>query len=251
MLDSKLVAKLPTFTGDKAMWKRWSFKVSGHIGQQAPALALVVEGLGIHADPVEHRAMSQEEITLDRGFFYLLTLLLDDIALDELMGLAKGHGLEWWRVNVRRHEPQTGGTQRVKFIHIINPDRDPTLASVTDYFSKLALWESKICEFDRHAPTGSEVSDDVKMATFQAAICPQDLQDHLNLNSDKSTSYQSMRREVERILVRRGTTDSSTISEVVVRRPRKAVAEKAAASSRRLRVSLAAENLGVAPQDRK
>ena len=59
------------------------------------------------------------------------------------------------------------------------------------------------------------------MTTFQAVICPDDLRDHLNLHSDKFADYQAMRREVERILVARGSVGNAMPSDVTISAARK------------------------------
>ena len=149
LLDARLLSKFPAFHGGGGDWKMWSFKVRGHIDNASPTLGACLAEIGTRPLPVEQRLLGAPEVTLDKGLFYILTQFLEGDACSELMGLPPGHGIEWWRLNVRRHEPQTGGTQRAKLITIMNPDNDPTIASITDYFQKLTLWEAKVADHDR------------------------------------------------------------------------------------------------------
>ena len=93
----------------------------------------------------------------------------------------------------------------------MNPEKDTEVQTAADYFTKLSIWEKRIREYNRIVEVGGEVVESVKVATYQASICPEDLRDNLSLNADKFATYESMRTEVERILVTRtGSTTSQT-----------------------------------------
>ena len=67
LLDAPLVSRLPLYTGEHEAWKRWSFKISGHVNQNAPSLSAVLDSIVARLDLVEHQLMSQPEVALDRG----------------------------------------------------------------------------------------------------------------------------------------------------------------------------------------
>ena len=94
LLDARLVSKLPLYTGEQQAWKRWSFKIAGHIDQNAPSLAAALDSTVASIDPVEHRRMSPLEVALDQGIYHLLTLLFNKQAADELKPAKLMHQLE-------------------------------------------------------------------------------------------------------------------------------------------------------------
>ena len=94
LIADRILAKLPAFSGKKEDWKRWSFKIMGHVEMTAPDLHAALVECPRFATPIEHRTLSPEQTLLDKAFHYLLTVLLEDSALDEIMGLSPGHGCE-------------------------------------------------------------------------------------------------------------------------------------------------------------
>ena len=56
------------------------------MAQTTPSLAKVLSEVGAFAHPIRHETLeSEDDNAVDRAFYYLLSLLLQDSALEQLM----------------------------------------------------------------------------------------------------------------------------------------------------------------------
>ena len=94
----------------------------------------------------------------------------------------------------QRFEPRTAGHGRVQLIDIIEAKNlDGT------FHAKVEQWEKKITDLE--ATTEHSVNDERRMAIFEAKIAPESVRRHLVLNSARVSTYQSMKEEIEMILL--------------------------------------------------
>jgi hypothetical protein len=147
LCDTRALSKLPTYKGDKASWNIWSFKVLGYVGVVSPGLARHLRSVVTIDEPIIHLDLAPEDVQVDAQLYQLLTLLLEDDALQTLMNVSEGHGMEWWRMVARQHEPQTASARRQKIMAIIKGE-----GITGPYRVRLAMWEKMIKDFDATAP---------------------------------------------------------------------------------------------------
>ena len=94
------------------------------------------------------------------------------------------------------HEPRSAGHQRAKLVEILNG----TNLSGT-WRAKIAQWERPVKDYESQAV--APVDEEIKMAVFEKHICPDDVRDHLCLNTARLTTYDKMKDEVAGVLLAR------------------------------------------------
>ena len=188
----KNLERVGDFSGDLSSWRRWAFTFRGYIGAQsveAVQLIRAVEVLhepGILTDPAKK--------AIDQNLYFALAMVLKGTALDILMNVPEGDGLECWRRMAQRFEPRTAGHGRVRLIDIIEAKN-----LEGTFHAKVEQWEKKITDLE--ATTEHRVNDELRMAIFEAKIAPESVRRHLVLNSARLTTYQAMKEEIEMILL--------------------------------------------------
>ncbi len=112
----KKLERLRDFSGEPSSWRRWSFTFRGYVGAQsveAVTLIRAVEELsepGVLNDPANK--------AIDNNLYFSLAMCLKGAALDILMNVPEGDGLECWRRMAQRFEPRTAGHGRVQLIYL-------------------------------------------------------------------------------------------------------------------------------------
>ncbi len=131
---------------------------------------------------------------IDNNLYFALAMCLKGAALDILMNVPEGDGLECWHRMAKRFEPRTAGHGRVQLIDIIEAkNRDGT------FHAKVEQWEKKITDLE--ATTEHRVNDELQTAIFEAKIALESVRRHLVLDYARLSTYQSMKEEIKMILL--------------------------------------------------
>ena len=108
----RLVGKPEKFSNDKAAFPRWSFVMVSYIsamsGDQSDRIILV----GFAADSRPYAAQ----------LFHVVTMLSKDEALQAIMGIENGNGLEAWRQLKRDNRPRSNAANRGRLHRVTKPE---------------------------------------------------------------------------------------------------------------------------------
>ena len=72
-------------------------------GLADPALPKAIENVESTTVPVSHDTFSEADEARDYKFCHVLLATLEGDAMDEVLNLPRGYGLEWWRRTGQRH----------------------------------------------------------------------------------------------------------------------------------------------------
>ena len=134
-----------------------------------------------------------------------LQTLCEGEAFTLVRSAGRGAGLEAWRKLHRRYDPSTGGRRRALLRQVLTPQK---CSKVEELSSSIELWEEAVRQFEqRRRPDGSraQLDDDIKIAVLEA-MCPPDLEKHLQLSRHRLSTYEEVRAELSNYLETRAGT---------------------------------------------
>ena len=202
-IDNRSLGKPQTFdpNSSKVSFQDWSDHIVTTCDGAMPGIYEVLEWV-MNTQP----RISLDSLSLKTRFPHVDPLLLDyaesnvyAILSTYTSGEAKSlvrqakrpHGMEAWRLLQIRFNPNTIGRQRAHLIKITNPAEG---VSIDKLGAEIVAWENRICDFESR-PGADRVSDSVKMAAI-VQMCPNKLQEHLQLNAGRYTNYLEIREEI-------------------------------------------------------
>ena len=100
-------------------------------------------------------------------------------------------GFEAFRLLHVRFNPITIRRQRAHLIRITNPTENVALDKLA---AEIVSWENRIIDYESR-PGAEKVSESMKMAAT-VHMCPKKLQDHLQLNAVRYSTYLELREEI-------------------------------------------------------
>ena len=134
-----------------------------------------------------------------------LQTLCEGEAFTLVRSAGRGAGLEAWRKLHRRYDPSTGGRRRALLRQVLTPQK---CSKIEELSSSIELWEEAVRQFEqRRRPDGSraQLDDDIKIAVLEA-MCPPDLEKHLQLSRHRLSTYEEVRAELSNYLETRAGT---------------------------------------------
>ncbi|CAE7245381.1 unnamed protein product [Symbiodinium sp. CCMP2592] len=141
---------------------------------------------------VEHIPGLEEK---DAQLHAVLQTLCEGEAFTLVRSAGRGAGLEAWRKLHRRYDPSTGGRRRALLRSVLAPQK---CQRIEDLSSAIELWEEAVRQFEaRRRPDGTraQLDEDIKVAVLEA-MCPSDLEKHLQLSRHRLTTYEEVRGEL-------------------------------------------------------
>ena len=172
IIDSKAISSIDKWSGDRNDWKRFNFVLMSYIGRHSDDLRQHLESLAVEDRAIEQSSLAPEMQLFSAQLHYIFTMVTKDTALDTLMNCPIGNGLEFYRMSVRDCNPMSKGHQRGQLLALIDARE---FVGIREYKQRLTKWEHSILEYDKRAEVDKEFSDELKMATYQAKIAPDDV----------------------------------------------------------------------------
>ena len=196
----RALARVGDFSNDKTEWRRWSFVFRSFLGSSEPRLLHLMQRVETWPAGTNWAAvranMDEDDNKRDHMLHHALALCLKGDALDMLMNCGAGNGLMCWKELMVFHEPRSAGHQRAKLVQIL---RGTELTG--PWQGRVAQWERLVKDYDQVAD--HPVEESVKMAVFEAQLCPDEIKDHLNLNATRLQTYDAMKQEVVNVMTAR------------------------------------------------
>ena len=211
IVDSKALAMIAKWNGDKDSFKVWQFDILAYVGQHCPALREKMLQIPLNSNPVDVALLSADETKLNAQLFYAFTLVTEGAAKVTLMNCPYGNGLEFYRQVARMVQPVTKAHQRTTLLSLAEAKDLPA-----SYRERVAQWETRITEYNRRADVDAEFPEDLKIATYQAKIAPESVREHLLLNESRLSTYKLMRDEVESVMLARDAQAPDDDSAMVI-----------------------------------
>ena len=97
LVNERALYSMEKWDGSRGAWKRWSFVMKAYVSRASPQLLRAMDGLALATTPVNNSQLAADAQELNGQFYYCLTSTLTGAALDELMNIEPGNGLEYWR----------------------------------------------------------------------------------------------------------------------------------------------------------
>ena len=127
---------------------------------------------------------------------YILVMLCKGKALVKIKNLESagkpGNGLEIWRRFSRRHLPRTAGHNRGRLLHLVHPSKE---IMDGDFYHRRDKWEEAEKEYKRLAK--KDVPEDIRMGVLAQILAPDEIKEHLSMNTHRLESYDSIMNEIE------------------------------------------------------
>ena len=131
----------------------------------------------------------------DAQLFAALQTLCEAEAFSVVRSSGRNNGLEAWRRLNRRFDPATGGRRKALLRSVLSPNK---VVKLEDLSAALETWEETVRQFEqRRKPDGTRtvLDGDIKVAVLEA-LCPVELEKHLQLNRSRLVDYDEVRAEV-------------------------------------------------------
>ena len=108
---------------------------------------------------------------------------------NDLFANSRKNPLEAWRRLQKRYDPTTGGRKRNLLRTIISPGR----CSLLELSAGIERWESYVSRYEKKLK--NKLDDEIKLAGLEALV-PEELENHLILNSNRLRTLEDARLEI-------------------------------------------------------
>ena len=107
----------------------------------------------------------------------------------DIVANSRKNPLEVWRRLQKRYDPTTGGRKRNLLRTIISPGP----CSLLELQAGIERWESNVSRYEKKLM--DKLADEIKLAGLEALV-PEELEEHLILNSNRLRTLEDARLEV-------------------------------------------------------
>jgi len=143
LIDTRLMQKPSTFAGDRASWSDWSFTVKAYVGAVSSRMRFLMQAaqgeentVGLPEDPEDQRANNQ--------LYFVLAMLVKDMAMKRVRSAPEGHGAEAWRLLCEEYEPRRPKRFQVMLSSILRPVlKDPLGSSLDDFERQVKQYQDQ------------------------------------------------------------------------------------------------------------
>lgn len=208
LIDTKGLAKPDRFSGSEESFLYWRTRIESFLVASMPEMEDVFEWIEefdgeISKTDVQaawgavnpsHKAIEGIE-QADAQFHALLQTLCEKEAFTVVRSAGKNRGFEGWCRLLRRFDPSTGNRRRAMLRHILTPTK---VTKVEDLSSALEAWEETVRVYEcrrKSDGTRHELDEEIKVSVLEA-LCPQEIERHLQLNRQRYSSYSDVRGEL-------------------------------------------------------
>jgi hypothetical protein len=207
LVDIKAIGKPPPFKNEESKFQAWSMKFKEILRGIWPQARNVLEWAAESETPLTYEEIKEywtdgadengkmhDVKEMGQQIQGALLSLLEGEALDLVVGVTEGGGLEAWRKTTRRFDPLTVGRSRNMLQAILTPGT----FKCSELLAAIEHWEQQVATYARRRGPGGlkrEVAEDIKMGILQQ-IGPNELKTHLFLNQSRFATYEKMREEI-------------------------------------------------------
>eukprot|EP00971_Amphidinium_carterae_P305781 6077036-Amphidinium_carterae.1 len=150
LVDMRVLTKSKAWAGAVDDWKRFKFQLMSYISAVSPRLGDIMRKSATLDQPIRRVDLTPEDGVLDGQ------LSLEGRALDQLMNIQEGTGLETWRRFCHECEPNTLGHTRAHLVQYSDHTRPATFRRVGEQAGQVG---------DEHR--SSETLENIKMGVLR------------------------------------------------------------------------------------
>ena len=208
LIDTKGLGKPHNFNGKETdKFLPWSIKTRNYVLGVFPELRPVLEwaeerDAAIQQADIDeafgHAADDLERVpdieVLNGQLYTVLTQLTEGEPFDITRNAGEGQGFEAWRRITRRYDPSTGGRKRNLLNQILKMSR----SSLDKLSADIERWEDLVRNYERRKGASGDrltLQDDIKCSVLEA-MCPEQLEQHIQMNRHRLLNYAAVRQEV-------------------------------------------------------
>ena len=199
LVDTRLLGKPKTFSGDNASWRNWRFIFQSYVAALSTQMRdLMDRATAAHAD--------QECLNVNAGttgqslssqLYYILVMSCEGPALRTLERAGDGEGALAWRWMVAEHEPNTAGRHATLLLEIL------AFSFTEDTRGSLDSLDLLITKYEQM--TNDFLAEALKVALVQRSVRDPEIRSHLILHGARLNTYQTVREEVRNIMLTRAS----------------------------------------------
>eukprot|EP00971_Amphidinium_carterae_P204805 4064705-Amphidinium_carterae.1 len=176
LVDTRLLSKPQSFSGEQAAWPAWSFVFAAYCEAVSADLGRLMKQAAAAASPV---AYSGRDAELSNQLYLMLVLSTTNRALDKVRGAPSGNGLETWRLFHAEWEPRAAQRFTAMLAAIMKTCfHEPLQSSVEAWERDIRVYEDQ---------SGESVPDSIRMAVLVDNMKVGRVKEHLVLNVSRFT----------------------------------------------------------------
>ena len=199
-VEAKGLGRPVAFTGAMEDWPSWSFQFATWFGSQFREAGPIFDAIQRDTaseitDEVleEYRTEGTDVDTLDSQLFTCLVCLMrqGSESMELVRNARAKSGLDAWRRLCGRYEPTSPQANLLLLRKVLQPSR----ATTSTFVLELEKWERALLQYQERS---SETLGEATKLMVLLSLCPKVLQEHLELNMSRLTTYATMRQEAVR-----------------------------------------------------
>ena len=198
--DSKAISKINTFKGQKDEdFTDWYYKVMSLMQCESEGTYKMMLECEKHSSPITHNIIKasstygEEGVKRDKLLYNFLVQNTEDTAA-AIVRATDNCGSEAWRALCNRYDPKTAESRRKLMKRMSNMKQAKNLEEL----------EGKIREMEKivrkwEAASNKAMDEDLQVANI-TSICPNNMQSWLDMNTDDSDDYETVRKHIDRMI---------------------------------------------------
>ena len=198
--DSKAISKINTFKGQKDEdFTDWYYKVMSLMQCESEGTYKMMMECEKHSSPITHNIIKasstygEEGVKRDKLLYNFLVQNTEDTAA-AIVRATDNCGSEAWRALCNRYDPKTAESRRKLMKRMSNMKQAKNLEEL----------EGKIREMEKivrkwEAASNRTLDEDLQVANI-TSICPNNMQSWLDMNTDDSDDYETVRKHIDRMI---------------------------------------------------
>ena len=187
LVDSRLLGKPESFTGDPQKYPDWSFKLKAYLG----AIDVRYQALMAHVEqsngPLLNAGLSDEEAQLSTQLYYVLVMLSSGAALDKGHNAGVNEAFETWRNFVMEYEPRLRTRTVGLLMQVLSYKFSGNVATKLDGFERLVR--------DYESQSGEVVTDATRIGVVMLGMEEPQIREHLIRNAVRLRTWPVMKEE--------------------------------------------------------
>lgn len=191
LIDSRVIGKPETFSGEHAKWKDWSVKFRSYAAAHNERLGKRLKEVEELTEKVLNAAQTPEDARASISLYYILVMVTAGVALDLVVNSGEQQGLEAWRRLVNRFEPRV----RSRYAGLLLEILSSTFSG--DIVSRIEAFERQIAEYQKNS--SETVSDGIRIGIVLRNMDEGPVRQHLLMNAERLKLWQDFREEIVNI----------------------------------------------------
>ena len=177
LVDTKLLAKPPKYSNNRADWPLFKFMVRTYVGAVSEEISEAMNTAEAQEQPIAMVNLNAPMKAHSRTLMYILVSCLQGSALQMAMNTEASNGLEAWRSLVKREEPTEGSTQVAMLMTILRTSFSGGLGNLTEELERL------IGMIQRYEQQFNDVISDTIIQAIIKYNTPEELRSQVTMSS--------------------------------------------------------------------